>query len=92
MQKYTFSANGIENFLNDCFLEAWVRSGRETTARNACAAIVRYVNTGRAPTPFVKKLIEKTPSRIAEISLSGGSEEEILEKIKKYIGVAVVAG
>ena len=45
-----------------------------------------YINTGRAPITFLKTLIDTKPFMIARRLHAGGSDAEIIDRIKKYIG------
>lgn len=44
-----------------------------------------YVNTGRACLPFLRKLFECKPFMIARKLHEGGSYDEVIIRIKKYI-------
>jgi len=44
-----------------------------------------YVSTGRASTFFLRKLFEYKPYMIARKLHEGGSYDEVLQRIKKYI-------
>ena len=87
MAKYTFSESGIRFYLEDIFLSAWKLCGSECKARSATNAISWYVNTGRAPTAFVRAMLNHRPSTIAKRCLIGGSDQEIIDRIKKLVGV-----
>jgi len=50
------------------------------------APLVWYINTGRASTPFLKSLIDAKPFMIARKLHAGGSDAEIIDRIKAYIG------
>ena len=82
---YTFSDNGITNYLHDYFHAAWVQSGNEHKARGACQALISYISTARAPIAFEKAMLRSDPAELAKISLEGGSDEEILFRIKRYL-------
>ena len=66
---------------------------RELMTRWGCAAAEReiaplkwYVNTGRASTLFLKKLLRAKPFMVARKLHAGGSDEEIIKRVKSYIG------
>ena len=44
-----------------------------------------YVNTGRASTEFLKRLINAKPFMIARILHRGGADAEIINRIKNYL-------
>lgn len=86
MEKYPFSENGIRFFLADVFQSAWKISGSEAAARST-NAIAWYVSTGRASAEFVRAMLKHRPSTIAKRCLIGGSDQEIIDRVKKFIGV-----
>ena len=57
-----------------------------TAADREIAPLIWYINTGRASTPFLKKLINAKPFMIARKLHMGGSDAEIIQRIKSYIG------
>ena len=87
MEKYPFSENGIRFFLSDVFQSAWKLCGSEYKAQSATSAISWYVNTGRAPTDFVRSMLKHRPSTIAKRCLAGGSDQEIIDRVKKLVSV-----
>lgn len=44
-----------------------------------------YIQTGRAPMPFMRKLIEIRPFLIARRLAKGGSTNEAVERIKEFV-------
>ena len=66
---------------------------RELMERHVCDAAARYmiplkwyVNTGRAPTSFLRALMNGRPVLIARDLAKGGSDEEVIDRICKRIG------
>ena len=49
-----------------------------TAADREIAPLIWYINTGRASTPFLKKLIDAKPFMIARKLHMGGSDAEIM--------------
>lgn len=45
-----------------------------------------YINTGRASVDFLGKLIEAKPFMVGRKLHEGGSYDDALERVKKYIG------
>ena len=86
MEKYPFSENGIRFFLADVFRSAWKISGSEAAARST-DAVAWYVSTGRASGEFVRAMLKRRPSTIAKRCLVGGSDDEIIARVKKLVGV-----
>ena len=86
IEKYPFSENGIRFFLQEVFISAWKISGSEAAARST-DAIAWYVSTGRASGEFVRAMLKHRPSTIAKRCLAGGSDQEIIDRIKKLVGV-----
>lgn len=50
------------------------------------APLVWYIETGRASTPFLEKLIDKKPYIVARRLHAGGSDMEIIARIKACVG------
>lgn len=50
------------------------------------APLVWYIETGRASTPFLEKLIAKKPYIVARRLHAGGSDMEIIARVKVCIG------
>ena len=50
------------------------------------APLVWYIETGRASTPFLEKLITKKPYIVARRLHAGGSDMEIIAHIKACVG------
>ena len=57
-----------------------------TAADREIAPLIWYINTGRASTLFLKSLIDAKPFMIARKLHMGGSDTEIIERVKTYIG------
>lgn len=83
--KYSLSSTGIDNFLADYVFAAEAISGNSRTASSTCSALIRYVSTCRASTDFVKAMLSCSPEELARTSLKGGSDDDILKRIKRYI-------
>lgn len=56
-----------------------------TIAENDICPLVWYIDTGRASTLFLKKLMAAKPFIIARKLHKGGSYDEIIDRIKEYI-------
>ena len=50
------------------------------------APLVWYIETGRASTPFLEKLIAKKPYIVARRLHAGGSDMEIITRVKACVG------
>lgn len=48
--------------------------------------LVWYINSGRASTAFLGKLIEAKPFMVGRVLEKGGSHDEAVRNVKKYIG------
>lgn len=66
---------------------------REDMMRHGCsqaerdmAPLLWYINTGRAPTEFLRKLKQARPCLIARDLHKGGSYEEAVNRVCKRIG------
>ncbi len=49
--------------------------------------LVWYITTGRAPTSFLKALLEKKPYLVARRLHQGGSHQEVVYRLCKFLGV-----
>ena len=56
------------------------------TARCDMEPLKWYIGTGRAPTPFIASLLDAKPWMIARMLHKGGSYDDVLKRIKKYVG------
>ena len=45
-----------------------------------------YINTGRASTDFLRALVQAKPFMIARRLHKGGSHDEVIARIKKFLG------
>lgn len=50
------------------------------------APLLWYINTGRAPVSFLKLLIAAKPYLVAHRLHAGGSDDEIIARVKTCIG------
>ena len=57
-----------------------------TAADREIAPLIWYINTGRASVPFLEKLIGAKPFMVARKLHMGGSDVEIINRVKAYIG------
>ena len=57
-----------------------------TAADREIAPLVWYINTGRASVPFLEKLIGAKSFMVARKLHMGGSDSEIIQRVKTYIG------
>lgn len=57
---------------------------------NLMYSLVYYINTGRASTPFIKALIDAKPFVIGRVLASGGTDAEIVRKIKHKLNMKEV--
>lgn len=57
-----------------------------TAADREISPLVWYVNTGRASTLFLEKLLNAKAFMIARKLHAGGSDAEIIDRVKAYIG------
>ena len=57
-----------------------------TAADREIAPLVWYIETGRASTPFLEKLIAKKPYIVARRLHATGSDMEIIARVKACVG------
>ena len=85
-RKYGISATCIDKFLWDLELEAWELTKDIKMGTDSVRPIIRYVRTGRASADFLLEMFSHRPQTIARRCLLGGSDEEIVNRVKKYCG------
>ena len=56
------------------------------TARRDMEPLKWYIETGRASVTFIASLLDAKPFMIARILHKGGSYDDVLKRIKKYVG------
>lgn len=56
------------------------------TARRDMEPLKWYIGTGRAPIQFISDLLDAKPFMVARILHKGGSYDDVLKRIKKYVG------
>lgn len=83
--KYNLSYTGINAYLEDLHLAAWKLAGDERKASASTQAISWYIMTGRASTEFIQQMFQRRPSTIAKACLAGGSDEDILQRVKAKV-------
>ena len=79
-----FSAATVNDYMHSVWRVLAVLNGCADADRKS-APLRRYINTGRAPTPFLKALIGMPPSRIAEALQEDGSDDEVIACIKEIV-------
>lgn len=84
-QEISVNATSIETFLWDVQRELMDRYGVDTANREI-TPLRWYIDTGRASTPCIKKMMEAKPFMLARKLHQGGSDAEIINRILKYIG------
>ena len=55
-------------------------------SERAVAPLAWYVATGRASADFLRRMLTAKPFMLARKLTQGGSDDEILRRIKKYLG------
>ena len=84
--KYTFSSNGIQDYLEDIYLTAWKLYGNEQEADHYTSPVCWYVNTERASTQFIRTLLATEPEIIAKLCMQKGSPRMIVDRVIAFIG------
>lgn len=90
MKKYPFDCYGIDQYIYAVNDSAWKILNKEDRAWHFGTEPVYplnwYISSGRAPTPFIKRLLTVRPDVIARILIKGGTDLEIVDRIKSRIG------
>ena len=81
---YSINADGLDRYLWDVRVET-IRVLGTDRGCNVMYPLTYYISTGRASVEFLHKLISKSPVVIARILMAGGSDDQIISRIKKSI-------
>ena len=90
---YTLSPEGIDSYLFSVRMSAYRMLSKQPespkSVYDASVQAVRplawYINTGRAPTQLIKTLLRIRPDVIARLLLKGGSDEEMIDRVKAKV-------
>lgn len=89
MSKYTFDCYGIDLYTDAVNDSAWRMLNRQDLpwrfGTEPVYPLRWYIASGRASSPFIRKLLSIRPDVIARILISGGSDQEIVSRIKARI-------
>ena len=77
-------SNRIDNFIWKTKLYLMRKYGCDAADREI-SPLAWYINTGRASVPFLKALIASKPFMVARILHKGGSDDEIISRVKAYV-------
>lgn len=83
--EFVVSAGSIETLLWHIQRELMQRHGVAAAAREI-SPLRWYIDTGRATISFIKALAHKSPCMVARRLHKGGSTEEVIQRVKDYIG------
>lgn len=81
---YSINSDGIDRYIWDVRIETMKVLGTDRGA-NAVHPLAYYIGTGRASVEFLHKLIAVSPVTIARILMKGGSDVQIMSRIKMRI-------
>lgn len=89
MGKYSLSPYGIDNYLYAVNNSAWkmLNSSSRTWyfGTEPVYPLRWYIASGRASTPFLKSLLTVRPDVIARILIVGGTDQEIVDRIRTRV-------
>ena len=89
MKPYPFDAYGIDQYLyavNDSAWRILNKADRPWVFGTEPVYPLRwYVATGRASAPFMKSMLTIRPDVIARLLLKGGSDQEVMDRIKAKV-------
>ena len=92
MKKDPLNYYGIDQYLYAVNDSAWRILNRSNTpwmyGTQPVYPLNWYISSGRAPTPFIRQLLTIRPDVIARILIRGGSDQEIVQRIRNRIGYA----
>jgi hypothetical protein len=79
------NATRIESFLWDIEWFLMEHYGTDT-AKREIAPLRWYISTGRASTPCIRRMMEAKRFMLARKLHEGGSDDEVIRRILKYVG------
>lgn len=82
----SISATTIDTMLWHIQRELMHRYGCDRAARDI-APLRWYIDTGRASADFLRSLFAAKPFMVARKLHMGGSDEEVIARVKSYIGI-----
>lgn len=82
---FIVTATSIDTLLWHIQRELMQRHGVDAASREI-APLRWYVQTGRASVDFIKALAHKSPCMVAQRLHKGGSDAEVIQRVKDYIG------
>lgn len=74
----------IDSILWDITVYLMRKYGCDTAYREI-SPLSWYINTGRASTAFIRQLSEAKPYVIGRMLHKGGSDDEIIKRVKEYL-------
>lgn len=81
---YTFSSNGISDYMED--LKLYISKKEDSkTAERMIFPLVYYINTGRACTDFIKSLLDTKFYSIYTVLRKEKSIDETIQLLKKKL-------
>ncbi len=83
--KHTLSCDGIESYLYAVEDKIRASSAPVRLGWDYIAPLRWYIASGRASRDFLLRLLAIRPAYIARILISGGSDQEVMEKIKRKV-------
>ena len=93
--KYPFGCYGIDMYIFDVNRAAWRMLNRKEQewplGTQPVYPLNWYISSGRASTPFIKVLLTIRPDVIARLLLKGGSDQEVVNRIKDRVEKASAA-
>lgn len=85
MTEQSINSLCVDRYIWDVQRFLMKRFGVEVSERDV-SPLQWYIQTGRAPSAFLKKLISAKPYMIARILHEGGSIQETVDRVKEYLG------
>lgn len=79
------SISALDEYIFNVRRVLWKKTGSMDAGDALIYPLVWYIRTGRASVMFLELLAQKSPVRVANNLLKGGSVEEAINRLKKYI-------
>lgn len=83
------SISALEDYLFSVRKALWKKTGSMNVGDTFADPLVWYIRTGRASVMFLELLAQKSPVRVANNLLKGGSVEEAINRLKIYLGYPI---
>lgn len=83
------SISALDEYIFNVRRALWKKTGSMDAGDALAYPLAWYIRTGRASVMFLELLAQKSPVRVANNLLKGGSVEEAINRLKIYLGYPI---